>query len=456
MRPVTGRKTKMDSITITTGTYKKIDKLLSLVGKTSEGGGKTRLTLEATHEKGNVLASVYVPKTADNNSIYMEVPITENGNSASGEHTGIEVDAKDFTHQINQGLAQNPTCQTITLEKPEQGGKILARFTPNNGEIPGKYINPPHTNERNSETITEFLRDNTPPTHSVTLTPTEIRTMGQAATIANGAYEHKPTEIYGVYLKLTQKERVYGATDEYKAIKHTCLTDTDFKGKNMSGNIRIPHGAVRAAEALTPGRGKELYPTVLHLNAGDNTGSFEAPNGTVYFTFSTLQGEPKARSVEEIIFEKTRTDMGWETIDIDGVALTEFVADIKKKTRSIKQVFVTITPDDNNDNNDTVTLSADYHDYGKTSQRLLTRTVDTDPRDPDQYVGHASFNLPPLITILNTLAPTKGTQLGVVSIEPPNHEHPKNILLSHTVLEDGKPVVDSAVVVGTPYIPRKR
>lgn len=444
----------MDSITITTGTYKKIDKLLSLVGKTS-GNGKTSLTLGATYDKGSVVAKICVPNTADNNSTYVEALITDNRNTSS-EHASVEVDPKDFTHQINEGLAQNPDCRTITLETTEPNGKILARFTPNNGEIPGKYINPPHTNERNSETITEFLRDNTPPTHSVTLTPTEIRTMGQAATIANGAYEHKPTEIYGVYLKLTQKERVYGATDEYKAIKHTCLTDTDFKGKNMSGNIRIPHGAVRAAEALTPGRGKELYPTVLHLNAGDNTGSFEAPNGTVYFTFSTLQGEPKARSVEEIIFEKTRADMGWETIDIDGVALTEFVTDIKKKTRSIKQVFVTITPDDNNDNNDTVTLSADYHDYGKTSQRLLTRTVNTAPRDPDQYVGHASFNLPPLITILNTLAPTKGTQLGVVSIEPPNHEHPKNILLSHTVLEDGKPVVDSAVVVGTPYIPRKR
>lgn len=443
----------MDSITITTGTYKKIDKLLSLVGKTSEGGGKTRLTLDATREKGNVLASVYVPKTADNNSIYMEVPITENGNSASGEYAGIEVDAKDFTHQINQGLAQNPTCQTITLEKPEQGGKILARFTPNNGEIPGKYINPPHTNERNSETITDLLSTPTPPTHSVTLTPTEVRTLGQAVTIANGAYEHKPTEIYGVYLKLTQKERVYGATDEYKAIKHTCLTDTDFKGKSMSGNIRIPHGAVRAAEALTPGRGKELYPTVLHLNAGDNTGSFEAPNGTVYFTFSTLQGEPKARSVEEIIFEKTRTDMGWETIDIDGDTLNEFVADVKKKTRSTKRVYVTITPDDDNDNKDTVTLSADYYEHREAPRNILTRTVGTAPRDPDLYVRHASISLSQLIASLNALAPTKGTKLGVVSLEMPNQAHSKTVLLSHAVLEGEKPVVDSVVVVGTAYFP---
>lgn len=446
----------MDSITITTGTYKKIDKLLSLVGKTSEGGGKTRLTLDATREKGNVLASVYVPKTADNNSIYMEVPITENGNSASGEYAGIEVDAKDFTHQINQGLAQNPTCQTIALEKPEQGGKILARFTPNNGEIPGKYINPPHTNERNSETITDLLSTPTPPTHSVTLTPTEVRTLGQAATIANGAYEHKPTEIYGVYLKLTQKERVYGATDEYKAIKHTCLTDTDFKGKSMSGNIRIPHGAVRAAEALTPGRGKELYPTVLHLNAGDNTGSFEAPNGTVYFTFSTLQGEPKARSVEEIIFEKTRTDMGWETIDIDGDTLNEFVADVKKKTRSTKRVYVTITPDYSNNNKDTVTLSADYYGYKEDPRNLLTRTITTAPRDPDLYVGHASVALSQLIASLNALAPTKGTKLGVVSLEMPNQAHSKTVLLSHAVLEGEKPVVDSAVVVGTAYLPYTR
>ena len=446
----------MDSITITTGTYKKIDKLLSLVGKTSEGGGKTRLTLDATREKGNVLASVYMPKTADNNSIYMEVPITENGNSASGEYAGIEVDAKDFTHQINQRLAQNPTCQTITLEKPEQGGKILARFTPNNGEIPGKYINPPHTNERNSETITDLLSTPTPPTHSVTLTPTEVRTLGQAATIANGAYEHKPTEIYGVYLKLTQKERVYGATDEYKAIKHTCLTDTDFKGKSMSGNIRIPHGAVRAAEALTPGRGKELYPTVLHLNAGDNTGSFEAPNGTVYFTFSTLQGEPKARSVEEIIFEKTRTDMGWETIDIDGDTLNEFVADVKKKTRSTKRVYVTITPDYSNNNKDTVTLSADYYGYKEDPWNLLTRTITTAPRDPDLYVGHASVALSQLIASLNALAPTKGTKLGVVSLEMPNQAHSKTVLLSHAVLEGEKPVVDSAVVVGTAYLPYTR
>ena len=385
----------------------------------------------------------------------MEVPITENGNSASGEHAGIEVDAKDFTHQINQGLAQNPTCQTITLEKPEQGGKILARFTPNNGEIPGKYINPPHASERNSETITDLLSTPTPPTHSVTLTPTEVRTIGQAATIANGAYEHKPTEIYGVYLKLTQKERVYGATDEYKAIKHTCLTDTGFKGKNMSGNIRIPHGAVRAAEALTPGRGKELAPTTLHLNAGDNTGIFTAPNGTVHFTFSNLQGEEKAPSVEQIIFESTKTGMGWETIDIKGSALDQFIVDIKKKTRSIKRIYVTITPDDSNDNKNTVTLSADYYGYKEAPLNLLTRKVETAPRDPDLYVGYTSVALSHLIAALNTLAPTKGTQLGVVSIEPPNHEHPKNIILSHAVLEeDGKPVVDSAVVVGTAYLPR--
>lgn len=444
----------MGSITITTGTYKKIDKLLSLVGKTSESG-RTSLTLGDTYDKESVIAEIFVPNTTDHNGVYVKAQITESGN-ASTEYMSIEVDPKDFTHQINEGLEQNPACRTITLEKNDPNGKILARFTPNNGEIPGKYINPPHTNERNSETITDLLSTPTPPTHSVTLTPTEVRTLGQAATIANGAYEHKPTEIYGVYLKLTQKERVYGATDEYKAIKHTCLTDTDFKGKSMSGNIRIPHGAVRAAEALTPGRGKELYPTVLHLNAGDNTGSFEAPNGTVYFTFSTLQGEPKARSVEEIIFEKTRTDMGWETIDIDGDTLNEFVADVKKKTRSTKRVYVTITPDYSNNNKDTVTLSADYYGYKEDPRNLLTRTITTAPRDPDLYVGHASVALSQLIASLNALAPTKGTKLGVVSLEMPNQAHSKTVLLSHAVLEGEKPVVDSAVVVGTAYLPYTR
>lgn len=454
MRPATGRKTRMDSITITTGTYKKIDKLLSLVGKTS-GNGKTSLTLGATYDKGSVVAKICVPNTADNNSTYVEALITDNGN-ASSEHASIEVDPKDFTHQINQGLEQNPACRTITLETTEPNGKIFARFTPNNGEILGNYINPANTSERNSETITEFLGDNTPPTHSVTLTPTEIRTIGQAATIANGAYEHKPLEVYGVYVKLTGKERVYGATDGYKAIKHTCYTDAGFEGRNMGGSIRIPQYAIRAAEALTPGRGKELAPTILHLRAGSNTGFFATPNGEVYFTFSTLQGEPKARSVEKVIFEDTETDMGWETIDINGDTLTSFIAAVKKKTRSTKEVFVTITPDYDNDNNDTVTLAADHYNYGKDPQRLLTSTVNTAPRDPDQYVGESSFHLPPLITILNTLAPTKGTQLGVVSIEPPNHEHPKKILLSHAVLEDGRPVVDSAVVVGAAYIPPKR
>lgn len=444
----------MDSITITTGTYKKIDKLLSLVGKTS-GNGKTSLALGATYDKESVVAKICVPNTADNNSTYVEALITDNGNTST-EHASIEVDPKDFTHQINQGLEQNPACRTITLETTEPNGKIFARFTSNNGEILGTYINPAHTNERSSETITEFLGDNTPPTHSVTLTPTEIRTIGQAATIANGAYEHKPLEVYGVYVKLTGKERVYGATDGYKAIKHTCYAPAGFEGRNMGGSIRIPQYAIRAAEALTPGRGKELAPTILHLRAGTNTGFFATPNGEVYFTFSTLQGEPKASSVEKIIFEDTETGMGWETIDINGDDLTSFIAAVKKKTRSVKEVFVTITPDDNNDNNDTVTLAADYYNYGKDPQRLLTRTVETAPRDPDQYVGESSFHLPPLITILNTLAPTKGTQLGVVSIEPPNHEHPKKILLSHAVLEDGRPVVDSAVVVGTAYIPPKR
>lgn len=452
MRPATGRKTRMDSITITTGTYNKINRLLSLAGKTSESG-KTTLTLGATYDRESVVAKIFVPNTADNNSTYVEAQITENGNTST-EHASIGLDPKDFTRQINGGLEQNPACRTITFEKDDPNGKIFARFTPNNGEIIGVYIDPSRTGERGSETMAELLRTDTAPTHTVTLTPTEIRTMGQAATIANSADEYKPAELHGVYVKLAREERVYGATDSYKAAKHTCYTEAGFEGRNMSGSIRIPQYAVRAAEALTPGRGKELAPTTLHLNAGDNTGSFTAPNGTVHFTFSTLQGEPKAPSVEQIIFESTKTGMGWETIDINGNALTSFIAAVKEKTRSIKRVYVTITPDDDNDNNDTVTLSADYYGYKEAPQNLLTRTAETAPRDPDLHVGYTSVALSHLITVLNTLSPTKGTQLGVVSIEPPNHEHPKNILLSHTVLENGKPVVDSAVVVGTAYLPR--
>ena len=452
MRPATGRKTRMDSITITTGTYNKINRLLSPVGKTSESG-HTSLTLGATYDKESVVAKIYVPNTADNNSTYVEAQITENGNTST-EHASIGLDPKDFTRQINGGLEQNPACRTITFEKDDPNGKIFARFTPNNGEIIGVYIDPSRTGEQGSETMAELLRTDTAPTHTVTLTPTEIRTMGQAATIANSADEYKPAELHGVYVKLAREERVYGATDSYKAAKHTCYTEAGFEGRNMSGSIRIPQYAVRAAEALTPGRGKELAPTTLHLNAGDNTGSFTAPNGTVHFTFSTLQGEPKAPSVEQIIFESTKTGMGWETIDINGNALTSFIAAVKEKTRSIKRVYVTITPDDDNDNNDTVTLSADYYGYKEAPQNLLTRTAETAPRDPDLHVGYTSVALSHLITVLNTLSPTKGTQLGVVSIEPPNHEHPKNILLSHTVLENGKPVVDSAVVVGTAYLPR--
>lgn len=443
----------MDSITITTGTYNKINKLLSLVGKTGERR-ETILTLGATYNKESVIAKIYVPNTADHNSAYVEAQITENGNTST-EYASIEVDPKDFTHQINEGLEQNPACQTITLEKNDPNGKILALFTPNNGEITGKYVNPSHMNERSSETITELFRGDTPLTHSVTLTPTEMRTMGQAATVANSAGEHQSTEMHGVYVKLGREERVYGAMDNYKAVKHTCRTEASFEGCNMGGSIRIPQYAIRAAEALTPGRGKGLTPVILYLNAGDNTGVFIAPNGTVYFTFSTLQGEEKAPAVERIIFENTKTRMGRETIDVDGDTLNEFVADVKKKTRSTKRVYVTITPDYSNNNKDTVTLSADYYGYKEDPRNLLTRTITTAPRDPDLYVGHASVALSQLIASLNALAPTKGTKLGVVIIEPPNQEHPKNILLSHAVLEGEKPVVDSAVVVGIAYLPRK-
>lgn len=441
----------MGSITITTGTYNKINKLLSLVGKTSESG-KTTLTLGATYDKEGVIAKILVPNTTDHNSVYVKAQITENGNTST-EYASIEVDPKDFTHQINEGLEQNPACRTITLEKNDPNGKILARFTPNNGEITGKYIEPFHADERNSETITELFRGDTPLTHSVTLTPTEMRTMGQAATVANSAGEHQSTEMHGVYVKLGREERVYGAMDNYKAVKHACRTDASFEGCDMGGSIRIPQYAVRAAEALTPGRGKELTLAILYLNAEDNTGVFIAPNGTVHFTFSTLQGEEKAPAVERIIFENTETDMGWGTIDIDGGTLNEFVADVKKKTHSTKGVYVTITPDDDNNNKDTVTLSADYYEQRKATRNLLTRTITTVPRDPDLYVRHASISLSQLAAVLSALAPTKGTKLGVVSLEMPNQAHSKTVLLSHAVLEGEKPVVDSAVVVGTAYFP---
>ena len=444
----------MDSITITTGTYNKINKLLSLVGKTGERR-ETILTLGATYNKESVIAKIYVPNTADHNSAYVEAQITENGNTST-EYASIEVDPKDFTHQINEGLEQNPACQTITLEKNDPNGKILALFTPNNGEITGKYVNPSHMNERSSETITELFRGDTPLTHSVTLTPTEMRTMGQAATVANSAGEHQSTEMHGVYVKLGREERGYGAMDNYKAVKHACLAEAGFEGCDMGGSIRIPQYAVRAAEALTPGRGKELTLAILRLNAEDNTGVFIASNGTVHFTFSTLQGEEKAPAMERIIFENTKTDMGRETIDIDGDALNQFVADVKKKTRSTKRVYVTITPDYSNNNKDTVTLSADYYGYKEDPRNLLTRTITTAPRDPDLYVGHASVALSQLIASLNALAPTKGTKLGVVSLEMPNQAHSKTVLLSHAVLEGEKPVVDSAVVVGTAYLPYTR
>lgn len=444
-------KTRMDSITITAGTYNKINKLLSLVGKTSESG-RTSLTLGDTYDKESVIAEIFVPNTTDHNGVYVKAQITESGN-ASTEYMSIEVDPKDFTHQINEGLEQNPACRTITLEKNDPNGKILVRFTPNNGEITGKYINPSNMHERNRETITELFRGDTPLTHSVTLTPTEMRTMGQAATVANSAGEHQSTEMHGVYVKLGREERVYGAMDNYKAVKHTCRTEASFEGCNMGGSIRIPQYAIRAAEALTPGRGKGLTPVILYLNAGDNTGVFIAPNGTVYFTFSTLQGEEKAPAMERIIFENTKTDMGRETIDIDGDALNQFVADVKKKTRSTKRVYVTITPDDDNDNKDTVTLSADYYEHREAPRNILTRTVGTAPRDPDLYVRHASISLSQLIASLNALAPTKGTKLGVVSLEMSNQAHSKTVLLSHAVLEGEKPVVDSVVVVGTAYFP---
>lgn len=444
----------MDSITITTGTYNKINKLLSLVGKTSESG-KTSLTLGATYDRESVVAKILVPNTTDHNSVYVEAQIAENGNTST-EYVSIEVDPKDFTHQINEGLEQNPACRTITLERNDPNGKILALFTPNNGETPRKYIDQPHTNARISGKITELFRSDTPPTRRVTLTPTEIRIMGQTATVANSAGEHQSTEMHGVYVKLGREERVYGAMDNYKAVKHTCRTEADFGGRDMCGSIRIPQYAVRAAEALTPGRGKELTPVILRLNAEDNTGVFIAPNGTVYFTFSTLQDEEKAPAVERIIFENTKTRMGRETIDIDGGTLNKFVADVKKKTRSTKRVYVTITPDYSKNNKDTVTLSADYYGYKEDPRNLLTRTITTAPRDPDLYVGHASVALSQLIASLNALAPTKGTKLGVVSLEMPNQAHSKTVLLSHAVLEGEKPVVDSAVVVGTAYLPYTR
>lgn len=158
-------------------------------------------------------------------------------------------------------------------------------------------------------------------------------------------------------------------------------------------------------------------------------------------------------AMERIIFENTKTDMGRETIDIDGDALNQFVADVKKKTRSTKRVYVTITPDDDNDNKDTVTLSADYYEHREAPRNILTRTVGTAPRDPDLYVRHASISLSQLIASLNALAPTKGTKLGVVSLEMSNQAHSKTVLLSHAVLEGEKPVVDSVVVVGTAYFP---
>ena len=125
----------MDSITITAGTYNKINKLLSLVGKTSESG-RTSLTLGDTYDKESVIAEIFVPNTTDHNGVYVKAQITESGN-ASTEYMSIEVDPKDFTHQINEGLEQNPACRTITLEKKIRTGKSLCGSPQTTGKSQG-------------------------------------------------------------------------------------------------------------------------------------------------------------------------------------------------------------------------------------------------------------------------------------------------------------------------------
>ena len=172
------------------------------------------------------------------------------------------------------------------------------------------------------------------PVYACEITPTEARTIEQCATVIKDVKEDHPhLALVAMTAAPSSRIRIYGATDRYKLIHHTCRSPKGTSEHGEAIKLAIPKTVARLIKEMTPARAtrpKDSSPnSKLFILGEPEYGLLETPKGTIGFTYiPESSNEPEINAPLGFVNNPPQQTATWGTITVNGNELIEALGKI--------------------------------------------------------------------------------------------------------------------------------
>lgn len=403
---------------------REIQKILSVL----DSSGRDTETISFT-TKGTVFGGVDVlifdEKTEDMNKLLVEMTIPYH--SLEGEvETTLRV--KDFK-QVSYQLVSTKSTKTLFIERTE--GEYVSLWVEGgeNRTIRDVALNPDvhHALLDAKETLLDPVVGE--PTYCCDITPKEARTMEQCALLAtkSGGYNPILSHVIMSYAESTEG-RIYGATDRYRVVRHTCYNtgDTETHEKHGSFVLGLPKSVVRLLKEMTPARksktSKGSGKSRIYISMSTNYGLVETPKGNIGFTYTEENSRIlRLDSVIRFVNTPPQQTAAWGSAMVDGDSLINTLEKIKEEAKEkVKVPKAAIMVELSNVEPNKLTIAAFPMAENKALPTFTEHEIRLTETELLEVIG--TYNLKYLLGSLKTLKETAGTNLGKVYILAPEND----------------------------------
>lgn len=257
------------------------------------------------------------------------------------------------------------------------------------------------------------------PVYACEITPTEARTIEQCATVIKDVKEEHPhLALVAMTAAPSSRIRIYGATDRYKLIRHTCRSPKGTSEHGEAIKLAIPKTVARLIKEMTPARAtrpKDSNPNSKLFILGEPAyGMVETPKGTIGFTYiPESSNEPEINALLGFVNNPPQQTAAWGTITVDGDKLIEKLGKVAEQPINLparKPCTVVQLHKGDGDTLNITTIQGEKGDYHPAAQTPIAATWDSSNNDLGTYDKKR------LLDGLKALKKTANSTLGAVHI----------------------------------------
>ena len=253
--------------------------------------------------------------------------------------------------------------------------------------------------------------------------------MEQCALLAtkSGGYNPILSHVIMSYAESTEG-RIYGATDGYRVVRHTCYDTGDVECLEKHGSfvVGLPKSVVRLLKEMTPARksktSKGSGKSRIYISMSTNYGLVETSKGNIGFTYTEENSRTlKLDSVIRLVNTPPQQTAAWGSAVVDGDSLINTLEKIKEEAKKkINLPKAPIMVELSNVEPNTLTIAAFPMVENKALQTFVEHTISITETALLEIIG--TYNLKYLLGSLKTLKETEGTKLGKVYILAPEND----------------------------------